>query len=124
VKYAFTGLLPFMRSKSLSRRRVVRWCRGQGVQLLRWREAKLREGPLSWEEDASHYHYRIQVMDAAGRRRGAYLTFDRRYVFARCTEVLWDDPRGRRVPGAPRAPLAKDDEPSGLVPVTSVSPWV
>ena len=119
ARHALTSLLPFMQSRRLSRRRVVRWSRRQGVQLLRWREAKLLEGPSSWEADA--LHYRIQVMDAVGRQRGAYLTFDRRFVFARCTEVLWDDSRGRTVSGRPRVPRTKDAEPSGLVPVTSVS---
>ena len=111
-----SAVVPFTESRRASRRRVLRWCRRQGFELLRWRVAKLFEGPSSWA--AHQRHYRIQIIDAAGRRRAAYLTFARPFVFERCIEVLWDDSRGRRVPGSPDTPPT-DDDTSGLVPVTS-----
>ena len=117
VAEVVAAVVPFTDSRRASRRRVLRWCRRQGFELLRWRSAKLLEGPSSW--DAHQRHYRIQILDAAGRRRAAYLTFARPFVFERCIEVLWDDASGRRVPGSPDAPLTEDDDTSGLVPVTS-----
>ena len=69
----FTPLLAFVERLAapltlrLSRRRVKEWCRRQGVQLLRWRDAKLFEGPSSWTVDSGHY--RIQVLDEDGRQR-------------------------------------------------------
>ena len=96
---------------------MLRWCQRQGFELLRWRDAKPFEGPSSWNADERHY--RIQIIDAAGRRRAAYLTFARRRLLERCTEVLWDDSSGHTVPGAPDARSSEDDG-SGLVPVASL----
>lgn len=110
--------LPFGRTRRAARRRVLHWCRRQGVALVRWREAKLFEGPSSW--DAEHRHYRVQVVDAAGRRRSAYVTFARPFVFERCVQVLWDDASGSRVSGSPEPPQTVSDETSGLEPLTSV----
>jgi hypothetical protein len=118
VVRALETWVPFADARRSSRRRVLRWCRRHGFELLRWRVAKLLEGPSSW--DAHQRHYRIQIVDAAGRRRAAYLTFARTFVFERCVEVLWDDPNGRPVPEAPDAPQADDGETSGLVPVASL----
>jgi hypothetical protein len=115
VMRAVAAFVPFTHSRRSTRRRVSRWCRRQGYELLRWRDAKLFEGPSSW--DAHERHYRIQIIDADGYRRAAYLTFARKRVFERCTEVLWDDPSGRTVPGSPDAPLTEDDDTTGLVPV-------
>ena len=115
---AVAALVPFRYSRRATRRRVLRWCRRQGYELLRWRDAKLFEGPSSW--DAHERHYRIQIIDAEGHRRAGYLTFARRRVFERCTAVLWDDPSGRAVPGSPDAPLTEDDDTSGLVPAASL----
>jgi hypothetical protein len=116
VVRAVAALLPVAPSRRSSRRRVLRWCRRQGFELLRWRDAKLFEGPSSWEPDERHY--RVQILDADGHRRAAYLTFARRPLLARCVEVLWDDPSGRALSGAPG--LDEDDDPSGLVPVASL----
>jgi hypothetical protein len=117
VAGVMSAVVPFTDSRQASRRRVVRWCRRQRFELLRWRVAKLFEGPSSWDPDERHY--RIQIADTAGRRRAAYLTFGRPFVFERCTEVLWDDASGRSVPGSPDASLTEDDDTSGLVPAPS-----
>ncbi len=83
----------------LSRRRVKQWCRRQGLQLLRWRDAKLFEGPSTWT--IQHDHYRIQVLDQDGRRRAGYLVFRRWWSTVRRAQVLWDEPRRARVNGSP-----------------------
>ncbi len=96
----------------------MRWCRRRGYELLRWRDAKLFEGPSSWDDH--HRHYRIQIIDAAGQRRAAYLTFARYFLFGRCIEVRWDDSTGLRMPPTSDAPET-DNDTSGLVPVQSLS---
>ena len=118
VMRAVAAYVPFVYSRRSTRRRVSRWCRRHGYQLLRWRDAKLFEGPSSW--DAGERHYRIQIIDADGHRRAAYLTFARKRLVQRCTEVLWDDPSGRSVPGSADAPSADDDDTSGFLPVPSL----
>ena len=72
-----------------SRRRVRHWCRRQGYQLLRWRDAKLFEGPSTWT--VYHERYRIQVLDGDGRKRAGYLVFRRWWSGAQRAQVLWDD---------------------------------
>jgi len=96
----------------------MRWCRRHGYELLRWRDAKLFEGPSTW--DAQERHYRIQIVDADGQRRAAYLTFARQLVFLRCTEVLWDDPSKATDPVSPDATLPEEDDAAGFVPVASL----
>ena len=81
-----------------SRRRVKHWCRRQGLQLLRWRDAKLFEGPSTWTVD--HNRYRIQVLDEEGRRRSGYLAFKRWWSRAQRAQVLWDEPGRARANGA------------------------
>ena len=115
---AVLAAVPFSHSRRSTRRRVLRWCRRHGYELLRWRDAKLFVGPSSW--DARERHYRIQIIDADGHRRAAYLTFARQLVFQRCTEVLWDDPSGRTVPGSPDALLTEDDDASGFESMASL----
>jgi hypothetical protein len=73
----------------ISRRRVRQWCRRQGYQLLRWRDAKLFEGPSSWT--VSQDRYRIQVLDREGRQRRGYLVFRRWWSAPQRAQVLWDD---------------------------------
>jgi hypothetical protein len=111
---AVASLVPFAQSRRATRRRMLRWCQRQGFELLRWRDAKPFEGPSSWNADERHY--RIQIIDAAGRRRAAYLTFARRRLLERCTEVLWDDSGGHTVPDA----RSSEDDGSGLMPVASL----
>ena len=84
----------------LSRRRVKQWCHRQGLQLLRWRDAKLFEGPSSWTAHQSRY--RIQVLDHDGRRRAGYLVFKRWWSSVQRAQVLWDEPRRTRVNGSIR----------------------
>jgi len=110
--------VPFTHSRRSTRRRVMRWCRRHGYELLRWRDAKLFEGPSTW--DAEERHYRIQIVDADGQRRAAYLTFARQLVFLRCTEVLWDDPSKATDPVSPDATLHEEDDAAGFVPVASL----
>jgi hypothetical protein len=106
-------LVPFLHPRRAARRGVQRWCRRQQVQLLRWRDAKLFEGPSSW--DVQQRHYRVQVMDVHGRRRGAYLTFKGPFLFERCVEALWDDPRRSKSAGK-----SSSDDSGVLVPVQSL----
>lgn len=73
-----------------SRRRVRQWCRRQGYQLLRWRDAKLFEGPSTWT--ANQDRYRIQVLDEEGHHRKGYLVFGRRWITKPRVQVLWDEP--------------------------------
>ena len=107
--------VPFTHSRRSTRRRVMRWCRRHGYELLRWRDAKLFEGPSTW--DAQQRHYRIQILDADGQRRAAYLTFARVLVFQRCTEVLWDDPGERTSPASANARVIEEDDAAGFVPM-------
>ena len=118
VLHAVSVGVPFAHSRRSTRRRVVRWCRRHGYELLRWRDAKLFEGPSTW--DAQERHYRIQIVDADGQRRAAYLTFARQLVFLRCTEVLWDDPSKATDPVSPDATLHEEDDAAGFVPVASL----
>ena len=74
----------------LSRRRVRYWCRRQGLQLLRWRDAKLFEGPSTWT--AHHDRYRIQVLDEGGQPRAGYLVFRNWWSPTQRAQVLWDEP--------------------------------
>jgi hypothetical protein len=108
VVNAVSALLPSPRR--VSSRRVSRWCRRQGFQLLRWRDAKLFEGPSSWTP--GQRHYRIQIVDGDGLRRAGYLVFARRIIFLRCQQVLWDDPSGHQVTGQHEPPT--DDDVNGL----------
>jgi hypothetical protein len=82
----------------MSRRRVPQWCRRQGLQLLRWRVAKLFEGPSTWT--AHQDRYRIQVLDEEGYRRGGYLVFRSWWSPAQRAQILWDEPSGTPVSGA------------------------
>ena len=81
-----------------TRRRVKQWCRRQGYQLLRWRDAKLFEGPSTWT--VKHDRYRIQVLDEEGRQRAGYLVFRRWWSRAQRAQVLWDEPGRAPVNGA------------------------
>ena len=82
----------------LSRRRVKQWCRRQGFQLVRWRDAKLFEGPSTWT--IHHDRYRIQVVDQDGRRQAGYLVFKRWWNAVQRAQVLWDEPRRMHVNGS------------------------
>ena len=92
-------------SGRLTRRRVRLWCRRQGLQLLRWRDAKLFEGPSTWTDDQDRF--RIQVLDQEGRQRAGFLVFKRWWSRAQRAQVLWDEPRRARVNGASRAQILK-----------------
>ena len=81
----------------VSRRRVRQWCRRQGYQLLKWRDAKLFEGPSTWT--LYHDRYRIQVLDEDGRLRAGYLVYRRWWSRAQRAQVLWDEPRRTPING-------------------------
>ena len=66
--------------------------------MLRWRDAKLFEGPSTWTVD--HDRYRIQVLDEDGRRRAGYLAFSAGGAGPAGAEVLWDEPQPARANGA------------------------
>jgi hypothetical protein len=89
---SWVGSLAAPLTGRLSKRRVRKWCRRQGYQLLRWRDAKPFEGPSSWT--AYHDHYRIQVLDEDGRQRAGYLVFRRWWSAAQRAQVLWDEATG------------------------------
>lgn len=72
-----------------NRRRVAGWSRRAGLRLVRWRDAKLFEGPSAWSR--KERHFRIQVVDAAGQPYGGFLTFRRAWSLSRRATVLWDD---------------------------------
>ena len=82
----------------VSRRRVRQWCRRQGLQLLRWRDAKLFEVPGAWT--VRNDRYRIQVLDEEGFRRAGYLVFRNWWSPAQGAQVLWDEPIHSSVNGA------------------------
>jgi hypothetical protein len=82
----------------LSRRRVKEWCRRQGFHLVRWRDAKLFEGPSTWT--IHHDRYRIQVLDQDGSRRAGYLVFKRWWSRTQRAQVLWDEPSRALVNGS------------------------
>ena len=86
----------------LSRRRGKQWCRRQGLQLLRWRDAKLFEGPSTWT--IQHDRFRIQVLDQEGRRRAGYLVFKHWWNTVQRAQVLWDEPGRARANGSPASP--------------------
>lgn len=75
----------------VSRRRVRQWCRHQGFQLVKWRDAKLFEGPSNWT--ASYDPYRIQIVDQEGQPRTGYVVFRRWWGPAKPAQVLWDEPQ-------------------------------
>ena len=89
----------------LSRRRVKQWCRRQGFQLLRWRDAKLFEGPSTWT--IHHDRYRIQVLDQDGRRRAGYPGVPALVEHGSARQVLWDEPSRARVNGSTVASRAQ-----------------
>src|SRR5262245_4496497 len=95
---SWVGSLAAPITARLCRRRVRHWCRRQGYQLLRWRDAKMLEGPSTWQ--AYNDRYRIQVLDEEGRQRAGYLVFRRWWSRVQRAQVLWDEqPQGARLNG-------------------------
>ena len=92
---SWVGRLASPLTDRLSRRRVKQWCRQRGFRLVRWRDAKLFEGPSTWT--IHHDRYRIQVVDQDGSRRAGFLVFKHLWSTA---QVLWDEPRRALVNGS------------------------
>ena len=95
---AFVARLASPFTVRLARRRVKQWCRRQGYHLLRWRDAKLFEGPSTWT--AEQDRYRIQVLDDEGHQHGGYLVFRRWWSPTQRAQVLWDEPMPSRASGS------------------------
>ena len=74
-----------------SARRIARWCKTEGYELVDWRGAKLFEGPNAWFRTDGQDAYYIEVLDRQGLTRGGYLVFGSPWwPFSRRVRVKWD----------------------------------
>ena len=76
----------------LTRRKLERWARGEGLRLVEFRGAPFWRGPRAWRRTDEQEDYRIVVEDPNGRRRtGWVLITGPWHPFGRDTiEVRWD----------------------------------
>jgi len=75
-------------------RKVERWARTRGLQLLEFSGAPFWRGPRAWRRNDDQEDYRVVVEDAAGRRRSGWLLYTSRWrgLGPQEVEVRWDDP--------------------------------
>jgi hypothetical protein len=77
----------------IGRRRVTRWCAGEGYTLIDWRRAKFFEGPNAWFRSDNLDAYYIEVRDRQGLTRAGYLVFGSfwwPWPLSRKVRVKWD----------------------------------
>lgn len=63
----------------LTRRKLERWARAQGCQLLEFHGAPFWRGPRAWRRMDYQEDYQVVVQDAAGRRRKAWVLYTSRW---------------------------------------------
>lgn len=76
-----------------SERRLQRWCRQEGYELLDWRRAYFFEGPNAWWRSKYQSCYRIEVRDHQGYERIGYVVFGSYWLgwpLSRQVRVRWD----------------------------------
>ena len=74
-------------------RRLQRWCKGEGFELLDWRRAFFFEGPNAWWRSKYQACYRIEVRDHQGYERTGYVVFGSFWLgwpLSRRVRVEWD----------------------------------
>ena len=74
-------------------RRLQRWCRREGFELLDWRRAYFFEGPNAWWRSRYQACYRVEVRDSQGYERTGYVVFGSYWVgwpLSRQVRVHWD----------------------------------
>ena len=69
-------------------RKVERWARTRGLQLLEFSGAPFWRGPRAWRRNDDQEDYRVVVEDAAGRRRSGWLLYTSRWRGLGPQEVL------------------------------------
>jgi hypothetical protein len=77
----------------ISERRLQRWCRQEGFELLDWRRAYFFEGPNAWWRSKYQVCYRIEVRDHQGYERIGYIVFGSYWIgwpLSRRVRVTWD----------------------------------
>lgn len=87
------GVLIYLLSPILARRRIERWAISQRLRLLDFRTAPIWDGPRAWTRNRYKLDYRIVVEDSAGRRREGWLLENWPFLdLGRPNyQVLWDD---------------------------------
>jgi hypothetical protein len=78
----------------LTRRRLERWARSQGLHLIESRTMPIWEGPRAWRRNRYKWNHRIVVEDSQGRRREGWLFEDQRFLNLGRPDyrVEWDVP--------------------------------
>ena len=77
----------------LARRKIERWARGNGFELLEFKGAPAWRGPRAWTRTENQEDYHIVVQDAAGRRRSGWLLYTSPWhsLGRQAVEVRWDE---------------------------------
>ena len=78
----------------LARRKIERWARRQGLQLLEFKGAPAWRGPRAWRRTENQEDYQILVQDASGRRRRGWLLYTSPWhsLGPQHVEVRWEEP--------------------------------
>ena len=77
----------------LARRKIERWVRRQGFELLEFKGAPAWRGPRAWTRTENQEDYKIVVQDPAGRRRSGWLLYTSPWhgLGRQAVEVEWDE---------------------------------
>jgi hypothetical protein len=74
------------------RRRIGRWARARGFQLVSFQGAKFYEGPSAFGRTESRDEFHIVVQDAQGNERPGWHCIGSNWnPFGLAVEILWDD---------------------------------
>lgn len=92
VSLGVVGVLLYSIAPILTRRRIERWARSQGLRLLECRTMAAWEGPRAGRRNRYQWDHRIAVDDSQGRRREGWLFEDQPFLNLGRTEyrVEWD----------------------------------
>jgi hypothetical protein len=77
----------------LTRRKLERWARTQGYELLEFHGAPFWRGPRAWRRMDYQEDYRVVVGNPAGQRRAGWVLFTSRWygLGPQDVEVRWDE---------------------------------
>ena len=77
----------------LARRKIERWARDHGFELLEFKGAPAWRGPRAWTRNENQEDYEIVVRDAAGVQRRGWLLYTSPWhsLGRQSVEVMWDE---------------------------------